>query len=120
MIAGKELLKVQSAAAAYVPTTAAVTSLWSSWKDGIFLSSSSSVQQVEIKTDDDYAKIGEHIDEYEKRISDVKRCSDLVYAAQRSEGYEMARFGSYLTALSVHEKHDHEFRRLAEVRSNTL
>ncbi|TYZ57211.1 hypothetical protein PybrP1_011161 [[Pythium] brassicae (nom. inval.)] len=113
LIAGKEILKVQSVAAAYVPTPATVTSLWSSWKDGIFLSSSS-VQQVEIKTDDDYAKIGEHIDEYEKRISEVKRCSDLVYAAQRSEGYEMSRFGSYLTALSVHEKRDDEMKRLVE------
>lgn len=56
LIAGKDILKVQSMAAAYVPTPAAVTSLWSSWKDGLFLSSSS-VQQVEIKTDDDYAKV---------------------------------------------------------------
>lgn len=56
LIAGKDILKVQSVAAAYVPTPAAVTSLWSSWKDGLFLSSSS-VQQVEIKTDDDYAKV---------------------------------------------------------------
>lgn len=61
-------------------------------------------------------QIGEHIDVYEKRISEVKRCSDLVYAAQRSEGYEMSRFGSYLTALSVHEKRDDEMKRLAEVR----
>lgn len=60
-------------------------------------------------------QIGEHIDEYEKRISEVKRCSDLVYAAQRSDGYEMSRFGSYLTALSVHEKKDNEMKRLAEV-----
>lgn len=45
----------------------------------------------------------------------MKRCSDLVYAAQRSDGYEMSRFGSYLSALSVHEKKDNEMKRLAEV-----
>lgn len=28
----------------------------------------------------------------------------------------MSRFGSYLTALSVHEKRDEEMKRLAEVR----
>lgn len=61
-------------------------------------------------------QIGEHIDEYEKRIRDVRRCSDLVYAAQRSEGYEMSRFGSYLTSLSEHEKCDPEMKRIAEVR----
>jgi hypothetical protein len=137
LIAGKELLKVASGPAAYVPTTATVTSLWSSLREGVFLASN--VQPVEIKTDDAYAKvstrfcskcsastkllvdairaqIGEHIDEYEKRIREVKRCSDLVYAAQRSEGYEMSRFGSYLTAMSEHEKLDPEMKRIAEVR----
>ncbi|KAG7400801.1 hypothetical protein PHYBOEH_004315 [Phytophthora boehmeriae] len=113
LIAGKELLKVASIASAYVPTTASVTSLWSSLKDGVFLSSN--VQQVEIKTDDDYAKIGQHIDEYEKRIREVTRCSDIVYAAQRSEGYELSRFGSYLSALSQHEKRDRDMKQLAEV-----
>ncbi|KAG2780883.1 hypothetical protein PC129_g8396 [Phytophthora cactorum] len=113
LIAGKELLKVASIAATYVPTPASVSSLWSSLKDGVFLSSN--VQQVEIKTDDDYARIGQHIDEYEKRIRDVTRCSDIVYAAQRSEGYEMSRFGSYLSALSEHEKRDSDMKQLAEV-----
>ncbi|CEG41241.1 sorting nexin 1 [Plasmopara halstedii] len=113
LIAGKDLLKVASIAAAYVPTPDSVSSLWSSLKDGAFLSSR--VQQVEIKTDDDYARIGLHIDEYEKRIREVTRCSDVVYAAQRSEGYEMSRFGSYLSALSEHEKRDHDMKQLAEV-----
>ncbi|KAG7393208.1 hypothetical protein PHYPSEUDO_011213 [Phytophthora pseudosyringae] len=113
LIAGKELLKVASIAATYVPTPASVSSLWSSLKDGVFLSSN--VQQVEIKTDDDYARIGQHIDEYEKRIRDVTRCSDIVYAAQRGEGYEMSRFGSYLSALSEHEKRDSDMKQLAEV-----
>ncbi|RLN86998.1 hypothetical protein BBJ28_00004843 [Nothophytophthora sp. Chile5] len=113
LIAGKELLKVASVAAAYVPTAASVTSLWGSLRDGVFLSSKN-VQQVEIKTDDDYAKIGQHIDEYEKRIHEVTRCSDVVYAAQRSEGYDMSRFGSYLSALSEHEKKDNDMKRLAE------
>jgi hypothetical protein len=60
-------------------------------------------------------QIGEYISEYEKRIEDVKRCSDLVYATQRSEGYEMSRFGSYLTSLAAHEKKDDDMRRLVEV-----
>ncbi|GMF15259.1 unnamed protein product [Phytophthora lilii] len=55
LIAGKELLKVASIAATYVPTPATVSSLWSSLKDGVFLASN--IQQVEIKTDDDYAKV---------------------------------------------------------------
>ncbi|KUF91477.1 Epidermal growth factor receptor substrate 15 [Phytophthora nicotianae] len=114
LIAGKELLKVASIAATYVPTPASVSSLWSSLKDGVFLSSN--VQQVEIKTDDDYARIGQHIDEYEKRIREVTRCSDIVYAAQRGEGYEMSRFGSYLSALSEHEKRDPDMKQLAETR----
>ncbi|TMW62975.1 hypothetical protein Poli38472_005593 [Pythium oligandrum] len=113
LISGKEILKVPSIAAAYVPTTASVTSLWSSLKDGVFLSSN--VQPVEIPNDDAYAKIGEHIDEYEKRIGDVKKCSDVVYAAQRGEGYEMSRFGSYLSTLSAHEKRDDDMRRFAEL-----
>jgi len=45
----------------------------------------------------------------------VTRCSDVVYAAQRSEGYEMSRFGSYLSALSEHEKRDTGMKELAEV-----
>ncbi|GMF25131.1 unnamed protein product [Phytophthora fragariaefolia] len=94
---GKELLKVASVAAAYVPTPASVSSLWSSLKDGVFLTSN--VQQVEIKTDDDYARV------------------NVVYAAQRSEGYEMSRFGSYLSALSEHEKRDPDMKQLAEVSS---
>lgn len=60
-------------------------------------------------------QIGQHIDEYEKRIREVTRCSDIVYAAQRSEGYEMSRFGSYLSALSEHEKRDPDMKQLAEV-----
>lgn len=55
LIAGKELLKVASGPAAYVPTTATVTSLWSSLREGVFLASN--VQPVEIKTDDAYAKV---------------------------------------------------------------
>lgn len=55
LIAGKDLLKVASGPSAYVPTSATVTSLWSSLKEGVFLSSN--VQPVEIKTDDDYAKV---------------------------------------------------------------
>ncbi|KAI9913558.1 hypothetical protein PsorP6_005301 [Peronosclerospora sorghi] len=113
LIAGKELLKVASAAAAYVPTPASVSSLWSSLKDGVFLSTN--MQSVEIKTDDDYARIGQYINEYEKRIREVTRCSDIVYAAQRNEGYEMSRFGTYLSALSEHEKQDREMKQLAEV-----
>lgn len=113
LISGKELLKVPSLAAAYVPTTSTVTSLWSSLKDGMFMTSN--IQPVEIPNDDDYAKIGEQIDEYEKRISEIKRCSDLVYAAQRSEGYEMSRFGSYMSALAAHEKKDEDMRRLADI-----
>ncbi|KAF4324892.1 hypothetical protein BBO99_00001846 [Phytophthora kernoviae] len=60
-------------------------------------------------------EIGQHIDEYEKRIREVTRCSDIVYAAQRSEGYELSRFGSYLSALSQHEKRDRDMKQLAEV-----
>ncbi|DAZ98032.1 TPA: hypothetical protein N0F65_004522 [Lagenidium giganteum] len=112
LLAGKELFKVASAAAAYVPTSATVSSLWSSLKDGMFINSS--VQQVEIQADDEYEKIGEYISEFEKRIGEVKRCSDILYAAQRSEGYEMSRFGSYLTALAVHEKKQEEFRMILE------
>ena len=55
------------------------------------------------------------MDEYEKRIREVTRCSDIVYAAQRSEGYEMSRFGSYLSALSEHTKRDPDMMQLAEV-----
>uniref|UniRef100_A0AAV1TL12 PX domain-containing protein n=1 Tax=Peronospora matthiolae TaxID=2874970 RepID=A0AAV1TL12_9STRA len=113
LIAGKELLKVASLAAAYVPTPASVSSLWGCLKDGVFLSSN--MQQVEIKTDDDYAKIGQHINEYDKRIREVTRCSDVVYAAQRSEGYELSRFGTYLSALSEHEQKDSDMKQLAEV-----
>jgi hypothetical protein len=106
---------VPSIAAAYVPTTSSVTSLWSSLKDGVFMTSN--IQPVEIPSDDDYAKIGEQIDEYEKRIVEVKRCSDLVYASQRSEGYEMSRFGSYMSALAAHEKRDEDMRQLTDVRA---
>ncbi|RMX65999.1 hypothetical protein DD238_002830 [Peronospora effusa] len=113
LIAGKELLKVASIAAAYVPTPASISSMWSTLKDGVF--QSSNMQQVEIKTDDDYARIGQHMNEYEKRIREVTRCSDIVYAAQRSEGYEMSRFGSYLSALSEHEKKDRDMTQLTEV-----
>ncbi|TDH66809.1 hypothetical protein CCR75_000079 [Bremia lactucae] len=113
LIAGKDLLRVASIAATYVPTSASVSSFWSSLKDGVFLTSN--VQQVEIKTDDDYARIGQHIDEYEMRIREVTRCSDIVYAAQRSEGYEMSRFGSYLSALSELEKKDSDMKQLAEI-----
>ena len=55
------------------------------------------------------------MNEYEKRIREVTRCSDIVYAAQRSEGYEMSRFGSYLSALSEHEKKDRDMAQLTEV-----
>lgn len=39
----------------------------------------------------------------------------MVYAAQRGEGYELSRFGSYLSALGEHEKLDIEMKRIAEV-----
>lgn len=55
------------------------------------------------------------MNEYEKRIREVIRCSDIVYAAQRSEGYEMSRFGSYLSALSEHENRDPDMTQLTEV-----
>lgn len=57
LIAGKELLKVASIAAAYVPTPASISSMWSTLKDGVF--QSSNMQQIEIKTDDDYARVNE-------------------------------------------------------------
>ncbi|RQM24740.1 hypothetical protein B5M09_000612 [Aphanomyces astaci] len=51
-------------------------------------------------------EIGEHIDEYRNRMEDLVRCSDVVYAAQRSQGYEMSRCGTFLSALAVHERED--------------
>ncbi|RHY09447.1 hypothetical protein DYB38_002901 [Aphanomyces astaci] len=39
-------------------------------------------------------------------MEDLVRCSDVVYAAQRSQGYEMSRCGTFLSALAVHERED--------------
>ncbi|CAK4111312.1 unnamed protein product [Aphanomyces euteiches] len=104
LVAGRELLAIAPAVAAYVPKASTVTGLWSSMKESLFVSS---VQQtVEIKTDEDYTKIGEHIDEYRSRIEELVRCSDIVYNAQRAQGYEMSRCGTFLSALAVHERED--------------
>ncbi|KDO34183.1 hypothetical protein SPRG_19029 [Saprolegnia parasitica CBS 223.65] len=104
LVAGRELLAIQPAVAAYVPKASSVTGLWSSVRDSLFVSN---VQQaVEIKTDEDYAKIGEQIDVYRKRIEDLVRCSDVVYTAQRAEGYELSRCGTYFSNLAVHERMD--------------
>ncbi|EQC34662.1 hypothetical protein SDRG_07982 [Saprolegnia diclina VS20] len=104
LVAGRELLAIQPAVAAYVPKASSVTGLWSSMRDSLFVSA---VQQaVEIKTDQDYTKIGEHIDVYRKRIEDVVRCSDVVYTAQRAEGYELSRCGTYFSNLAVQERMD--------------
>ncbi|OQS01473.1 hypothetical protein ACHHYP_00764 [Achlya hypogyna] len=123
LVAGRELLAIQPAVAAYVPKTASVTSLWSSMRDSLFVST---VQQpVEIKTDEDYTKvctsaaatahraqIGEQIDVYRKRIGELVRCSDVVYSAQRAEGYELSRCGTYFANLAVHERDDVEMSHL--------
>ncbi|RHY31032.1 hypothetical protein DYB32_003823 [Aphanomyces invadans] len=104
LVAGRELLAIAPAVAAYVPKASTMSGLWSSMKDSLFVSS---VQQVvEIKTDEDYTKIGEHIDEYRSRIEELVRCSDVVYTAGRSQGYEMSRCGTFLSALAVHERED--------------
>ncbi|KAF0685842.1 Aste57867_22317 [Aphanomyces stellatus] len=104
LVAGRELLAIAPAVAAYVPKASTVSGLWSSMKDSLFVSS---VQQtVEIKTDEDYTKIGEHIDEYRSRIEELVRCSDVVYTAQRAQGYELSRCGTFLSALAVHERED--------------
>ncbi|OQR95507.1 hypothetical protein THRCLA_07803 [Thraustotheca clavata] len=104
LVAGRELLAITPAVAAYVPKASTVTGLWSSMKDSLFVSS---VQQaVEIKTDEDYTKIGEHIDVYRKRIGELVRCSDMVYSAQRAKGYELSRCGTYFSSLAVHERED--------------
>lgn len=60
-------------------------------------------------------QIGEYIEIYEKRISQVKICSDNIYTAQRAEGYEMSRFGSYLSALSAFLKNDPSMQALFQV-----
>jgi hypothetical protein len=65
---------VASIAAAYVPTTASVSSLWSSLKDGVFLASN--VQQVEIKTDDDYARVSMRLDVlFRHEVGNTKQCA---------------------------------------------
>ncbi|KAF0702868.1 hypothetical protein AaE_015665, partial [Aphanomyces astaci] len=104
LVAGRELLGIAPAVAAYVPKASTMSGLWTSMKDSLFVSSMQ--QTVEIKTDEDYTKIGEHIDEYRNRMEDLVRCSDVVYAAQRSQGYEMSRCGTFLSALAVHERED--------------
>lgn len=60
-------------------------------------------------------QIGEYIEIYEKRISQVKICSDNIYAAQRAEGYEMSRFGSYLSELSSFLKNNPTMQALFQV-----
>lgn len=66
---------------------------------------SSTIPKVEIATDLEYNEIGNHLVEYEKYIHQVVQTSEYVYSSRRARGYDLARFGSYLSDLSLHEKH---------------
>lgn len=110
LVAAKEMLPLLPSATTRLPMK--VTSLWGTMKEGFGLSSA--VQQIDIKTDESYKEIGEHISEYEKRILKVVSSSEVVYQTQRAQGYELSRFGVFLTELSVHEREDEEISALFE------
>lgn len=79
-----------------------MNAIWGTMKEGIGMTTV--VQQVEIPTDDEYRKIGEKIDKYEGTLSQVISASESVYQIQRAQGYELSRFGYYLTELAFQQR----------------